>query len=143
MVVVANYFFDSIPHDAFYIADSSLYESLVTLASPEEETDLSDPELLNRVKIGYTRRRADSDYYDDPDCNLVLQEYTDRLNETALMFPWASLRVIRYFLDLSGDRLLVLSGDKGYSSEESLAARREPDLTVHGSFSLMVNYSCD
>ncbi len=35
VVVLANYFFDSIPQDCFYIKDGQLYESLVTLSTPQ------------------------------------------------------------------------------------------------------------
>ncbi|MBC6421522.1 MAG: hypothetical protein GDA43_09875 [Hormoscilla sp. SP5CHS1] len=53
VVVLANYFFDSIPQDCFYIKDGQLYESLVTLSTPQAEPELDDPALLDRVQISY------------------------------------------------------------------------------------------
>jgi hypothetical protein len=38
LIVLANYFFDSIPQDAFYTEGGRLYESLVTVTSPNQES---------------------------------------------------------------------------------------------------------
>jgi tetratricopeptide (TPR) repeat protein len=140
LVVLANYFFDGIPQDAFAIQDGQLYESLITVTSSQEEHDLSDPDLLNRVDIAYEHRPVDGDYYDDPDCDRILAEYQRRLPNTALLFPCAAIRCIRDLGRLSGGRLLLLSADKGYSREGDLLGRAEPAINVHGSFSMMVNY---
>ena len=48
--------------------------------------------------------------------------------------------VYAFFSELSSGRLLLLSGDKGYSQEEDLLGRDTPHIAIHGSFSMMVNY---
>jgi tetratricopeptide (TPR) repeat protein len=140
LVVLANYFFDGIPQDAFAIRAGQLYESLITVTSFQEEHDLSDPDLLNRVDIAYQHRPVDGNYYDDPDCDRILAEYQRRLPDTVLLFPCAAIRCIRDLGRLSSGRLLLLSADKGYSQEDDLPGRTEPVINVHGSFSMMVNY---
>ncbi len=140
VVLLANYFFDSIPQDAFYVENGQLNESLLKLASTQPEPDLSDPELIRRVTLIYHREPVTTDYYDDPRFNRLLDYYRRSLNETALDFPSAALECIRFFRELSDDRLLLLSGDKGYDRAEDLNQRQEPGYAVHGSFSMMVNY---
>jgi len=141
LIVLANYFYDSLPQDAFYIQAGRLYESLITIASPrQEEPDLTDPDLLNRVEITYEHRPVNGDYYSDPACNLILQAYQQQLSDTALLFPCAAIRCLRDLSALSSGRLLLLSADKGYSRAEDLLGRGEPGFNVHGSFSMMVNY---
>jgi tetratricopeptide (TPR) repeat protein len=140
MVVIANYFFDSIPQDAFFIQGGQLYEGLVTVTSCQQEPDLHDPEILTRVEISYDRNPVELNYYENPDWNEILEYYKNRLDDTAFLFPCAALQCIENFSQLSGGRLLLLSGDKGYSSEEDLLGREEPAITKHGSFSMMVNY---
>src|SRR6185369_11256658 len=46
----------------------------------------------------------------------------------------------RRLRNMSGGRMLLISADKGYIKEDSLAGRDEPAINVHGSFSMMVNY---
>jgi len=141
IVVIANYFFDSIPQDAFFIQGGRLQEGLVTVSSYQEEADLNDPEILSRAEISYERNPTEPDYYENPDWNEILEYYEKRLDDTAFLFPCAALHCIENFRRLSSGRLLVISGDKGYNHEEDLLGRGEPTITRHGSFSMMVNYN--
>lgn len=139
LIVLANYFFDSIPQDLFSIHNGRLYETLLTITAPE---NLSDRQLLENLKITYTDVEIESDRcYDDPAFNQVLKDYQTRLKSTALLFPRAALDCLKNLRQLSRDRLLFLSGDKGYDREERLERQGKPKLTFHhGAFSLMANY---
>lgn len=140
VAVLANYFFDSLPHDVFYVHDGDLYEGLVTVSTTDTDPDLTDPELISRIELAYDYQPAPANYYDDPAFNRLLDAYRQQLDDTVLTFPNAGLRCIQALRDLSDGRLLLLSGDKGYSHEEALQHRDEPGLIVHGSISLAVNY---
>jgi tetratricopeptide (TPR) repeat protein len=140
MVVIANYFFDSIPQDAFFVQGGQLQEGLVTVTSYQQEPDLDDQEILSRVQISYERNRVEPDYYENPEWNEILEYYKTRLDDTAFLFPCAAMQCIENFSQISDGRLLLVSGDKGYSREEDLLGRGEPAIIRHGSFSMMVNY---
>lgn len=140
IVVIANYFFDSIAQDAFYIEAGQLYEKLITITSAKQEPDLNDPGLLNRIEVTYEQAPAPADYYDDENLNQILRGYRQRLPSTVLLFPHIALGCIRRLCDLSGGRLLLISSDKGYIREDALIGRPDPELALHGSFSMMVNY---
>ncbi len=141
LIVLANYFFDSIPQDAFYIQNGQLYETLISVLSPTAELDFSDPNLFQDLEIFYDDNPITPDYYDDPDFNQILHTYQQRLADTTILFPFTGLKCIQNLRQLSSDRLLLLSGDKGYSRETDLLERDQPKLTLHhGCFSLMVNY---
>jgi tetratricopeptide (TPR) repeat protein len=140
LAVVANYVFDSIPADAFAIRGGRLHESLVTISASDPEPAPADPELFNLLRPSYEHRPTGADYYDDADWNAVLHGYTERLNDTVVLFPVAALNCLRFLRQLAGDRLLLLCGDKGPACEEDLRGAGDPVLTVHGSFSLRVNY---
>lgn len=140
LVVLANYFFDSIPQDAFYIRDGQYYEWLITLLSPQNEVDLSDPDLLNRVIVDFSFELINNNYYDVPELDVLLDAYSKQLIETVIPFPITALKCLQYFRQLSQDRLLVLSGDRGFTQEEALEGLLKPEIRVHGSFSMMVNY---
>jgi tetratricopeptide (TPR) repeat protein len=141
LVVVSNYFFDSLPQDAFAVAEGQLYETLVTVSTTRKESDPEDPEILARAEVSYENVHADGDYYEDPAWNLVLEGYRRRLPATSFLFPVAALTCVENFHRLSGGRMLLLSGDRGYSDDEAIfRGQGSPALTVHGSFSMMVDY---
>lgn len=140
MVAVANYFFDSIPQDAFRIHEGRLFESLVTLVSPAAEPDTGDPAILGRVAIDYEHRPAEADYYDDPTMNAILRAYAERLGSASIRFPVAALRCCRTLGRIAGGRLLLLSADRGSMSEERLRGQGDAGISVHGSFSMNVDY---
>ena len=127
LVVFANYFFDSIPQDAFVIESGTLQERLVSVGTSRQEPDPDDPALLSRVHLEYEHRRVSGDgYYGEPDLDRVLEEYERRLPDAVLLFPCAALRCIRRLAAIAGGRLLLLSADKGYHREEDLLGREEP-----------------
>jgi len=138
-VILANYFFDGIPNDIFSVKSGELLETRVTLTSAQPEPDLLDPDLLARLTMSFEHHPGAPDY-EDPDANAILEEYRERLAEATFLFPCAALRCMRYLSELSAGRLLLLSADKGYDREATLAAQAGPGITLHGSFSVMVNY---
>lgn len=140
LIVLATYVFDSIPQDAFSIRQGELYETLVTLSTYQTNPDLEDPDLLNHLDITYDEHPIDSNYYDDPDFDPILEHYHHHLIDTTILFPNVGLRCIRTLRHLAGDRLLLISGDKGYSHEAALHNRSYPQINRHGSFSMMVNH---
>jgi hypothetical protein len=140
VVVLANYVLDTLPQDAFAVLNGVLNEALLTVAASRPEPDLTDPGLINRVELGYDYRPVTGDYYEEASWNRVLSAYRDRLDNTVFLFPVGALRCLRNLEWLSGGRLLFLTADYGSSHELTLLGRREPQLVIHGTFSLPVNY---
>ena len=141
LVVISNYVFDSTPQDAFLAADGNLFEILVSITTPETEIDTSDPKILSRVEMSTHENPINGNYYDDPRWNRILLDYKQRLTDTAFLFPTSALRCIQNLHRLSSGRMLLLSGDRGYSRDEALKLGSGiPALAVHGSFSMMVDY---
>ena len=143
VVVIANYVFDSIPQDVFLIEEGQLYESLVTTRSNQKETDLNDPSLLSRVEISFQHSLAPEQYYENPEWNHILEGYRLRLPGAGFVFPTAALSCIERLLEISGGRLLLLSGDKGYCRDvDILRGVSTPAVALHaqGCFSMMVDY---
>ncbi|HEY0764070.1 MAG TPA: SAM-dependent methyltransferase [Pyrinomonadaceae bacterium] len=141
LVVIANYLFDSIPQDSFLVSGGELFETLLTLTTPMQEKNPNDPEILSRVEFSYDFNRVNGHYYKDAKWNRILADYKKRLTDTAFLFPTAALECVENLHRLSGGRMLLLSGDRGYSSDEALLeGKGAPTMAVHGSFSLMVDY---
>lgn len=140
LVAIANYVFDGLPQDAFTIRDGKVFELLPALTVAEEEPDLEDPGLLERIEIAWEERAASAEYYGFRELDEILAEYAERLSDRIVTFPCAAIRCARSLARLSDGRFLLLSGDKGFSREELLGEQGEPGISVHGSFSMMVNY---
>jgi tetratricopeptide (TPR) repeat protein len=142
LVVVSNYLFDSLPQDAFVVEGGQLFEALVTVSTRRKESDPEDPDILSRAELSYTNAPVEGDhYYEDPAWNRILEDYRRRLPAAPFLFPVAALRCVEYFRRLSGGRMLMLSGDRGYNGDEDiLRGHGAPSLAMHGSFSMMVDY---
>jgi hypothetical protein len=140
LAVIGNYFLDSIPHDAFSVHDGRLHECRLSITSPEPEAAPTDPNLLDRVHLEWEHVPVEGAYYEEPDWNRVLLGYERRLGNTVLTFPVAGLRCLERLQSFSGGRMLFLCGDKGHDREEELLGCHEVSLSLHGSFSLMVNF---
>src|SRR5262249_48959964 len=113
---------------------------LATLSVPEEKPDLDDTGLIARVELSYEDRPIDSNYYADAELDRILGRYRQLVKKGGLKFPTGGLECCRIFSRLSGDRWLLLSGDKGSVHEDTLDNQKRPGLAVHGSFSMNVNY---
>ena len=114
VVVIANYFFDSIPQHLFYLSQG-------TVASCQVAID------------------ADVPVNDDiPD--QVLASYAQTMQETCLLLPLAGMRCLTRMRQLSTAGAMVLTMDKGNHLAPLLDHRPMPDYVTHGSFSLNVNY---
>ncbi len=142
LTVVANYFFDSLTQDAFTLSDGVLHECLVSVSSPQPEPELPVPDLLERATVSFEDHPVEGAPYGDPELDGILEHYRERLDDTTLLIPSGVLRCLRRLQRLTGDRLLLLSGDKGHASEDELRERSSGvSLVLHGgAFSLMVNY---
>jgi hypothetical protein len=144
LAVVANYFFDSIPQDAFTLSDGVLHECLVSISSPrpESEVEAEAEDFLDQAKVSFEDHVVRGACYGDAELDGILEDYRERLDDTTILFPSGALRCLRRLQRLAGDRLLLLSGDKGHASEDELRERVSGvSLVRHGgAFSLMVNY---
>lgn len=141
LVVLANYAFDSTRQDCFRIQGSTLSQDLVTTTvTGTEPAVLSDPAIMERIRLRFEAVPMKAAYYDDPVCNRVLEGYRQGLGNTAFPFPVGALDCVRRLLATAGQRLFLLCGDKGLARDEELKGRGEPVMTLHGQcFSFMVN----
>ena len=140
LIVFANYLFDSVVSDVFNVEQHQLYESLVTMRTPRQNTKDGKPISWEKVDVSYKDVPLKPDYYEDPVFNQVLKGYEKDLESGAFFFPVGSLRVIRQLCALSNNKLLLLTSDKGHIDLSELEEESHPELDFHGSFSVMVNY---
>lgn len=142
MVVLGNYIFDSLTQDYFRLENGKALEGLMTTRAPDAlPPDLSNPEIMSRFDITFEYRMPAQDpYYEDPELEQVLDGYKQRLTDTTVVFPLGPIRALQRIAHICGQRLLVLSSDKGYTHEDELFYLSGQAIQFHGSLSTMTNY---
>jgi tetratricopeptide (TPR) repeat protein len=142
LVIIANYLFDSIPQELFFINEGQIYQCWVSLLSETDPTRLDEMELLGHVHCKYDYQLLTQlPYAEEPYLHQLLMEYHQTLSDTHLLFPVAGLRCLHRLQELSQTGLLLLTADKGYHQIECLIGQSPPKLVSHtGCFSLNVNY---
>jgi tetratricopeptide (TPR) repeat protein len=140
LLVVANYFFDGIPQDVFRITDGQAQPGRVTLTAPDAAPDADAAALLAQLRIEYAFGPADGPAYEEIFLEEILAEYRESLDATCLAFPCTALRCLDALAQVSGRGLLLLTADKGYAHAEALLDRGVPEVAIHGSISMSVNY---
>jgi hypothetical protein len=143
LILIANYFFDSIQHDLFMVKDGALLEGRIHISPPKARADTpKDPSIIATMKCTYEYTPIDdlTTYYPNPRWVEILQEYSKNFDAIPFLFPCGALQSIEYFSELSRGRLLVLAEDQGVCTEAQIRDWGEPKIARHGSFSLPVNY---
>lgn len=145
LILIANYFFDTIPQDLFRIKEGKLEEGLISISvKHSKETEgltSADPTLIQYLECHYDYIPASvQKYYSDPRLNKLLEEYLSQFDNIPFLFPIGSFQSLHYFSALSRHRLLLLAGDQGVSTEAQVREWGEPKVARHGSFSIAVSY---
>lgn len=143
IVVIANYFFDTIPQDLFRVHNGVLEEGHITLLTSENAfSSHLDPNVINHLKFRYTYYPVVSslDYYEDVDSNEILEMYRSQFDDATFLFPTGPFKVLSTFKNLSHSRMLLLAGDQGVCTSEQVQQWGDPMVALHGSFSIGVSY---
>lgn len=141
LIVLANYFLDSLPSDLFSIHEGLLCEELLTLTGKDPQLAPTDPSIVPSLEACFHPRFSSTPYYHDLDFDQVLQSYIPLLNESYLLFPIGALHCLRFLQQLSNGQMLFLTADKGEYQLEALRSPSEPEISRHGSgISMMVNF---
>ncbi len=141
LILFANYTFDSIPQDTFYVNNGILHEGLITITAKNDENTHKDKSILAGLDYSYNDNQVEgSHYYEDNYFNDILLFYKASMEDTAFSMPIEALRCIKRLRALFGDDIVLLSTDKGYRNPESMYKNYHPYLSKHGSISLTVNF---
>lgn len=141
LILFANYTFDSLPQDTFYVNKGKLFEGLITITAKDGQADSLDKSILAGYDYYYTDKQLQgSNYYEEANLNEILLYYKDCFEDTAFSLPIAALRCLSRLQTLFGDDLLLISADKGYNDTASMNQNYHPYLSKHGSISLTVNF---
>lgn len=141
VILFANYAFDTLPQDSFYVKENRLYEGQITISqSNETPNESNSSSILSNLSYSYEDVLIDDiNYYEEDEFNSILKYYTEYLNDSAFSIPIASLRCLNRIQNIFEEDMVLLASDKGYNSLASIEGINHPYLSQHGSISLTVN----
>ena len=140
IVAIANYFFDSIPNDLYYIKDRSVSSCALSITSKVDPAETEMSRVFKEMKMTYHMEPVEASPYADPMLNEILEEYKDLVSDTYIFYPEKSFHCLDNIRNFSTEGLVLLTMDKGFHEAHTLNGKKEPDIISHGSFSLWVNY---
>ncbi|MNW38122.1 hypothetical protein D3C74_151810 [compost metagenome] len=140
LVIVANYFFDSIPQELLYVGEGQIYEADVFVEYPERSDSLKPSELLDQISLHYEHRRAPEYEQEAYPYRDVIATYREHLEDSHILFPVTALTCLERLNQLSQEGFLLITADKGDHLLENFKFAEPPELILHGSFSLTANY---
>lgn len=140
LLVIANYFFDSIQQELLYVDEGNIFDCEVSLKYPEQADTMTTSEVLRDLVPEYHYVRAAA--YEEPDYPFqeVISFYRQQLEDSHILFPAAALSCMERLDRLSRTGFILLTADKGDHRLENWEFLEPPKLMHHGSISLTANY---
>lgn len=142
VIVIANYFFDTVRQDLFRIENRRLHEQQVTTVCMPDKLPPQGLPGISDVKMLYHYRELHGDgYYPVSRLNNILQFYKHNMKEGSIIFPIGGFNALEKLRGISGNQLVLLSSDKGYTDYSVMNGRKRHSYAIHGgAFSYSVNY---
>ncbi|WNR42117.1 tetratricopeptide repeat protein [Paenibacillus roseipurpureus] len=140
LVLLANYFFDSIPQELIYVEDGQVYDCRISLQFPADAGQLSVSDQLKEVVGSYEYVKNDIYNNEAYPYRQLLDEYREHMTDSHILLPEVGLTCLTRLQALSKAGFVLLTADKGDHRLESWEFNEPPKLIHHGSFSLTANY---
>lgn len=137
VVVIANYVFDSLPADAFFVQDGELYETLIQLG------DANAGANVDQLTWRFSHRPVTSGYYNDVVLDDVLEKQKRDLTPRSILLPTGAVQALRNVRQITERPKLVLIADKPHRLPSEQARVTMPPIELHGSshFSVSLDFN--
>ncbi|MCE9604978.1 MAG: tetratricopeptide repeat protein [Planctomycetia bacterium] len=142
LVLIANYFFDSLPIDAWKVEDGRLLRcsSLLTLKPEATCSDTTDAAIIEQLELDWECNPVESAGYADVEKNELVEYFRSTIGHGAFTLPVGAIDAVSMLESWSERETLLLVADKGYARESDLIGRPLPTMVQHGCFSFSFNF---
>lgn len=141
LFVIGNYIFDTLSHDAFQVINHQMHEVELVIKNQDkiEKGDLKD--YFKDAEYAFIKHSISTNYYDkNPILNKILQAYETECENAAFLMPVGAFQCIENFRQFTKGPVIFLVSDKGVTDKELFEDDQDPDISFHGSVSMMVNF---
>ncbi len=140
VIVIGNYFFDSIPQDLFHISNHTIAECHLELSSCTKDIDKQGKDIaFDDIEFRF-EEKSNVKKYDEEYLNEILDGYKMNIDDSHILFPNEGLKCLEILRSYSTEGLMLLSMDKGFHLLSDIDHKPLPDFVTHGSFSFQVNF---
>jgi tetratricopeptide (TPR) repeat protein len=143
-IVIANYLFDSLVQDVFYLNNEQLQEGQTSITTDKKTArklqKTSNGLAIDNLDVEFNYADCSTNYYDDNTLNQVLSYYVKNYHDIKFLMPKGSITCVKHLQELSQHQLLLLATDKGFTKQIADYFTDDPHLAYHGSISLPVNF---
>lgn len=140
LVLVANYFFDSIPQELIYVNEGRIHDCQISLHFPSQPLGNDPAELLTQITAEFHYQRAEEYEQADYPYRKLIECYQEQLEDSHILFPAVGLACLERLNRLSQAGYVLLTADKGDHRLDNWKFAEPPEIIRHGSFSLTANY---
>ena len=145
LICISNYVYNGLVEDLYSINNKKVQEGYAFVETDRQEINKHDPSIINRMRINYIYKDITpeqiNELYEDKDIIKTLEYYIENHKSLTLLFPYGALSNLSNLYKLSHGNFILFCADKAYSQESDLvAAKGNPHLASHGSFSFMTNF---
>ncbi len=134
LVLLANYFFDSLPLDLFMVEESTLHACLVELHGESAGSELA------ALRPVFKLEPLGEPAYNEPSWNALLEGYLQSLRKGCVGLPVTAFQILPWWQQLARESCLLLVADKGPLDLAAHEGRALPPFITHQSFSYPVNF---
>ncbi|MCS5711991.1 SAM-dependent methyltransferase [Candidatus Berkiella aquae] len=141
LFVICNYIFDTLSQDAFQVINHRLHEVELVIKNQAqlEKGELKD--YFKDAKYEFVKHPVKTQYYTEkPLLNKILQAYEAECENAAFLMPIGAIHCIENLKKLTQGPLMFLVSDKGVTDKDLFDEDDDPDISFHGSVSMMVNF---
>ncbi len=141
LFVVCNYIFDTLAQDAFQVINHSLHEVELIIKNEDqiEKGDLKD--YFQDAKYEFIKHPINTNYYsENPTLNKILKAYETECENAAFLMPLGAVQCIENLKKFTKGPLMFLVSDKGVTDKDLFEDDEDPEISFHGSVSMMVNF---
>lgn len=147
LILIANYFFDTIPQDLFRLNKGKLEEGRISIsvevADELQEINATNPKIIPQMRCSYSYKpiKDPNNYYKSFQLlNKLLKGYSEQFDNIPFLFPVGAFHSMQFFSEISKGRMCLLAGDQGVCTAEQVKEWGEPKIARHGTFSIPVSY---
>jgi hypothetical protein len=132
VVVLANYFFDSIPTDLVKVHDGQAWVARLTTTAPEKLDPRPDPSVIADLTHEWSWRAYEDAPYSDSTVDEIVRFYAEAIDDAHFPFPVSGFETLGVLDELSAGRLLLLTADKGANHLSRFGGSEHQNIVRHG-----------
>lgn len=141
LFVICNYIFDTLIQDAFQVINHRLHEIELVIKNEKKIEKGALKNYFKNAKYEFVKHPINTNYYrETPVLNKILQTYETECENAAFLMPIGAFQCIENLKKFTKGPVMFLVSDKGVTDRDLFEEDEDPDISFHGSVSMMVNF---